>query len=69
MIARNLRIEELAGYQVGNDGALISAPCCCYGEDHNGHPYCREPTPELLQAERDGLITRQLETGWQWIAV
>jgi len=66
MIMQNPAIKELTGYRV-EDGRLVNAPCCCYGEDHHGHPYCDEPTPELLQAERDGLIYRQLEqTGWYW---
>jgi len=60
---------RVLGYLVDEDGALIGAPCCCYGEDHFSHPYCQEPTPSLLQAERDGLITRSLDTGWRWIIV
>lgn len=63
-----MTIEERTGYQVV-DGVLLNAPCCCYGDDHNGHPYCSDPTPELLQAERDGLIQRELATGWHWIVV
>lgn len=66
MIVQNIQIEELTGYRVDENGVLLDAPCCCYGDDHNGHPYCSDPTPELLAAERDGLIVRRLDTGWQW---
>lgn len=66
MITRNIEIEELLEYRISGDGELIGAPCGCYGDDHNGHPYCSEPTDELLQAERDGKIYRQLNTGWRW---
>jgi hypothetical protein len=55
------------GYRVDADGRLINAPCCCYGDDHRGHPYCEEPTERLLQAEEAGLITRRLDTGWVWV--
>jgi len=56
----------MLGYQVEN-GRLVNAPCCCDGDDHHGHPYCKEPTPELLQAEHDGWIYRQLDGGgWYW---
>ena len=67
MIAQHIEIEERTSYQVGDDGVLIGAPCCCYGDNHDGHPYCQAPPPELLQAERDRLIVRQLDTGWRWI--
>lgn len=66
MITRNIEIEEMLGYRVSADGELIAAPCCCHGETHEGHPYCQEPTDELLHAERDGRIERQLNNGWRW---
>lgn len=66
-ITTNLAIEEATGYQV-EGGVLLNAPCCCYGEDHRGHPYCEEPTQELLNLEQDGLIYRRLDnSGWVWI--
>jgi hypothetical protein len=68
MISKSIEIEERTGYRVADDGVLVNAPCCCFGETHHGHPYCAEPTPELLAAERDGLIYRSLDTGWQWHA-
>lgn len=66
MIAQNIQIEELTGYSADTNDMLVNAPCCCHGDNHTGHPYCSDPTPELLQAEQDGLIVRQLDTGWQW---
>lgn len=69
MIARNLEIEERTGYTVDEDGILTNAPCCCYGDDHYSHPYCSEPTPELLAAEQEGLIARELRTGWVWVVL
>lgn len=67
MIAHFLEVEDRLGYRINADGVLVNAPCCCYGDDHTGHPYCQEPTQALLAAERDGLITRQLNSGWHWI--
>lgn len=69
MIATNLEIEERAGYRV-EDGVLLNAPCCCYGGDHTGHPYCSDPTEALLKLEEEGAIGRQLDSsGWRWIVL
>lgn len=69
-IMANLEIEERTGYQVGEQtGILTGAPCCCslcnYGVER-GHFACEQPTPELLQAEKDGLIVRHLMGVWCW---
>lgn len=69
MITQNIEIEERTGYVVEDTGMLIGAPCCCFGDDHRGHPYCDEPTKELLEAERDGLIVRHLQGVWRWFVV
>lgn len=60
-------IEKRTGYRVDAGRNLVAAPCCCFGDDHHGHPYCDEPTEELLRAEQDGLITRVFDGTWRWV--
>lgn len=70
-----MKLEEIGsktflGYEFDREtGELINAPCCCWDDDHRDHPYCAPPTDALLEAERLGLIGRELRTRWVWVII
>lgn len=72
MIANYLEIEEQIGYTVDTQSGEIQAPCGCSACDDGvqpGHFACEQPPAALLQAERDGLVTRHYDNGaWRWFA-
>lgn len=57
-------------YQAQGMAYTLVAPCgCCACNDgaQPGHFACETPLAALLQAERDGLVTRHLDgSTWRW---
>lgn len=62
-------MNSFLGYEV-EDGEILGAPCGCYACDHErqpGHRYCDVPSPELLEAEGEGIVYRNLDNStWRW---
>lgn len=78
-MSQTLRIQFSADEAVllGQPAAELNAeidlariPCGCYGCDNGvsqGHFACETPPAAILQAERDGLVTRSYDDGaWRW---
>lgn len=52
---------------------LVNQPCGCYACDNGvepGHPYCEQPTEELLALEEQGKVGRGLsDSRWEWFVL
>lgn len=72
-------VERQLGYsvEVASDDLLaqgfsyvVQTPCGCHACDdgvQQGHFACETPHAALLQAEKDGLVTRHLDgSTWRW---
>jgi len=65
------RWKKIAGYEVGEDGILLNAPCACSQCQEEGlqpgHVYCSNVPAELLQAQKEDRIVANLDnSGWYW---